>query len=515
MYDFGAALGDEWGEGDGYDALATAHRNNPHGYSTPDERQRMFVGLSNQAVVVAPSDMEGRSIAFDADDPGVINIDPHAPDGGAQVNLSQLTKNDMRQAFSNASRPHQVYYNLDAKQHAGAPTSPQERSRQRRRDIQSQYAQPSKDMPYRNENQMQPIPAVPQPQYTQQPLTAPQYPPESQQYAQAVPAYAPAPAVQQQPAAPTAYAPPQPQYQQPMPAPQVYQPTPQMPPQPSPEMQQMMSMMSQMASTVGGMSQQIASLQQQAEQRTRRLPAAMPPPEAEPPRRKRRETSVWTQPVDQDDEDEDDQQTVALLRQREQEDIDEGPMPDDDEEIVAKPRVGVCFKYDGFGDFLVMYHDVVENDGSISLVFDRRYKDGTRYKPPDRGTEIVKVQVERMVRTRSRSGRYSTDSEVKTYYCTMHGINTSVGNNDISIMLTHRPPESVPQGGPISAYPVQQMQQMQEQMYIPQAARGMPPQDEDYDELAARAAASMNMQNMSAIMANQGRMSDNGTPRYF
>jgi hypothetical protein len=82
-------------------------------YHHPDQRQleRMRSGIGTP-LIIPKATSDGASPAFNAHEPGVVHVDPDAPDGGAIVDLTHLNRNQMRKALSQSSFPHQVYYQL-------------------------------------------------------------------------------------------------------------------------------------------------------------------------------------------------------------------------------------------------------------------------------------------------------------------------------------------------------------------------------------------------------------------
>jgi hypothetical protein len=68
------------------------------------------------------------------------------------------------------------------------------------------------------------------------------------------------------------------------------------------------------------------------------------------------------------------------------------------------------------------YHDVIEGDGCISLVYDTRYEDGTQWAPPNRGGAKLTVSCTEMK---------------KNWVVSSMGIQFSIGVLDIIVLVRH------------------------------------------------------------------------------
>lgn len=89
------------------------HAPDNENYHYPDGRmlERIRSGIG-QPVLIPKAKRDGSSPGFDARVPGVVHVDPDAPDGGVVVDLQQVSAESMNKALAVSSYPHQVFYRL-------------------------------------------------------------------------------------------------------------------------------------------------------------------------------------------------------------------------------------------------------------------------------------------------------------------------------------------------------------------------------------------------------------------
>jgi hypothetical protein len=59
--------------------------------------------------------------------------------------------------------------------------------------------------------------------------------------------------------------------------------------------------------------------------------------------------------------------------------------------IANKTKRVVYFEIPGAGKHLARYHDIIDSEGCVVLIYDTRYEDGTQYLPPDLGEQEIKL----------------------------------------------------------------------------------------------------------------------------
>lgn len=102
-----------------------------------------------------------------------------------------------------------------------------------------------------------------------------------------------------------------------------------------------------------------------------------------------------------------------------------GPLPE-------KPGYEVFFEIPGMGVMASRYHAVREGSDTLVLIYDTRYEEGSRYLPPDLGTDVtVKVTVPK---------------KKKAYSCALLGSHASWGVFDMAFLtireeVADEPPE--------------------------------------------------------------------------
>jgi hypothetical protein len=70
--------------------------------------------------------------------------------------------------------------------------------------------------------------------------------------------------------------------------------------------------------------------------------------------------------------------------------------------LTGKPQKAqrqVYFELPHFGKQLARYHEVIESEHCVVLVYDTRYEDGTEYLPPDWGEQAIVLHVPHLHRT--------------------------------------------------------------------------------------------------------------------
>ncbi len=419
-------------------------------YHHPDQRQleRMRTGIGTP-VIVPKATADGGSPAFNANEPGVVHVDPDAPDGGAIVDLTHLNRGSMRQALATSRFPHQVFYQLGVAPSVVGRGFNQPAVAEPTRDnplMPGQYVAPkaaedggqgyathtpsygavapqvvsgySAPLPspafqVAQESYMNPIPPLP-PLGGPQPVAPAPAPPQVQQYVpQPQPQYAP-------PAPQPYYPPPQPQYGP--------------PPGPDPTM---MAMMQQLNSTLSGLAtglstvtQKVAAIEQgprpnfpapsSIAARARTRPAEDNPYAAEartnstfddstmrpiPRGQQAREEGVgeYEEPRRVARDEAPSRQTLSDLREEPRDGIIVGfeslKLPYVIGPKGLKPRRQVFFELPGVGNHAVRYHDVVVGKNNLTLVYDARYEDGDMYVPPELGENEIRVHVPHLKKT--------------------------------------------------------------------------------------------------------------------
>lgn len=411
------------------DSPVVRHAPDKHNYHYPDwrEAERMPGSKVGAFAVVPASRKDGSSYGFDADQAGVVHVDPDAPDGGAVVDLSQVTKRDMNHVMATSSYPHEAFYKLgmpaktyrpDAS-YGGQMKMPEpprvnpvmpgayvvpasDQGGKQLAEFMPQPVYPQYPTPSYQEPRVQPVPPLNMPMPTQ--TATPAAPPQAQAPQQPPPQYP-----QQQ------YATPQPQY-----APQQQ---PYYPPQPDPGTQQMMM---QLAQSVQTLTAQVANLQNRGQPLP--VPAGPPalanrpvgvPPHGMIPAPMQHEDEDWQdKPIprkrarDEDDGDEEEQPTSMVRRSQPKpqrvKDYEDAQaetasavivgfetlkMPFVNGPVPLKAKKQVFFDFGKLGKHSARYHDVIESEHCVSLVYDTRYEEGTQYLPPDMGEEQLALHV--------------------------------------------------------------------------------------------------------------------------
>lgn len=457
------------------DTPVVRHAYDVNGYSYPDSRmlERMPMGRVGQFAVVPAANRDGTSKGFDVDAPGVVHVDPDAPDGGAVVDYGRVNEHQFNSALATSQYPHQVYYQL------GMPPSRvkvgydhmDQRPTTNPHIPPGGYVTPGAalgggqlpQMAHAQEllpiTQVMPMQTQPLPPTTA-PLVSTAVPaPQPGQF----PAQAAPPQQYQQPQYPQQQPP---QYQQPQQyTPPQYQP-PQYPQYPQPQyappaQDATLQAIAQLTQVVQGLTNDVAQMRSRpmppspqlgGPPRLNTVPSTMPLPDgygpttATPPRRR---------PVREDADDT--QETAALAPEPMQErpmslqrqtlrDIE--PEPTNDGVITGfetleipflqgpkpeKAKQRVIFEYPATGRNSAVYHGIFESETCLVLVYDTRYEDGTQYVPPDHGEVPIKLHV-------FQPG----NKKAKEHLVTSMNLTYSVGVLDF-IVLIKTTEEAVPQ----------------------------------------------------------------------
>jgi hypothetical protein len=364
----------DWDNPDNNDASAVRHAPDRDQYHLPDDIMSRQIRPSRvgRFATIPAANANGTSKGFNVNEPSVVHVDPHAPDGGVIFDPAAVSKNDLDRAIAGSNYPHQVYYQL-----SGAP--PLKRG-------------------LNHVQEEQPVPPMPQ-----QPPPQPYHQPQVAQQPQPLPQAAP-------------------------------QPYPMMPPPPAYQAQPDMTMqlLAQIAQGMAALQQGMAASQQQQY-------APQPPaPRVAPPREERMQTlPPEMRKVRGRGEDEDLSARPIRARRREEDDEEEAPpsprrtrpslveerrqtVKDYDERLAedaprdgvitgfetlnlpwltgpvgTKPRFQVFFDMPS-GRVSANFHDVIDSEHNVVLVYDTRYEDGMQYLPPDMNDQPLHITVPRL-----------------------------------------------------------------------------------------------------------------------
>lgn len=424
-------------------------------YHHPDQRQleRMRSGIGTP-LIIPKATSDGASPAFNAHEPGVVHVDPDAPDGGAIVDLTHLNRNQMRKALSQSSFPHQVYYQLGVSPSligGGFNRVVESREPDRQNSLlpndyvvpkaaqdggQSGYYQqtpgfgpvaptvvngytpplpnPAYQVAQETHSMLPPMPQFPgNPPQPQGPAPAPQQQPQYQPQPQSQPQY---PQAQPQP-----YYPPQPQY-----APPPQYPAPM---GPDPNMMAMMAQMQQALTGLAGKVAEIGSAPQR--QNFPPVPSAtvaarrVTRPVEDNPYAQDARTNTFDdsamKPIPRGQQAQ--EEGVGEYEQRRQQRAEQVPQRQTLDDLREEPRDGIIvgfeslklpyvigpkglkprrqvfFELPGVGNHAVRYHDVVVAKNSLTLIYDTRYEDGDMYVPPELGEAEIRVHVPHLKKT--------------------------------------------------------------------------------------------------------------------
>lgn len=95
-------------------------------------------------------------------------------------------------------------------------------------------------------------------------------------------------------------------------------------------------------------------------------------------------------------------------------------------ESIPAPTVVVKFEMDGWGTFEAAYHDVIQSDCLLVLVYDDRFTSGMRFKPPASGNTItVTPDNLNVTYTVSSTGTFFTYNEITFYILVIEGQETN------------------------------------------------------------------------------------------
>lgn len=376
--------------GQGGDPQVIRHAPDADQYHVPDRDQLMHMrgSLVGGFATIPAARANGASRGFNPSIAGVVHIDPDAPDGGVLFDPATITASDMSRAVASSTYPHQAFYQLGvaATRGAGGHVVPAAPQRPDTGHAPNTYVTP-RSLPTGQQELAMPLPVPPIPPI--QPTS---------QYAPTV-------------VAPQPYVPPAvetPQYQAP-PPPQAYPPqgyaTPQYAPPPPALDPQLVNMLNQIANSVNSVTGRLNTLEQQTNARpatTGVSPNPMPArrltttpvelgqrtpqgtgdyaDEAARPIRRRadvedEETPARAQTVRQYEGDGDSREQVITGFEALGINWLTGP-------IGGPPTREVIFETTHGGKHQARYHQVIEEDTVIVLVYDTRYEEGHQYVPP-------------------------------------------------------------------------------------------------------------------------------------
>ena len=457
-----ASFWDNPGQGDDTPVIRHAPDTQNYHYPDWDQLSKMRGSKVGAFAVIPAANNDGTSKGFDADEPGVVHVDPDAPDGGAIVDLAQVSQRDMNTALAQSVYPHQVFYRLGmpallykqggAYERPSVPEPPRVNPVLPNTYVVPKAADNGVQMPIGG---MTPVPGY-NPQFAhaqEEPSVIPNQlgqPPQLQ--------------IPQQSAQPVATPAPPQQMAQPMAQPVQPQMHPQYAGYPPPMDPQMQSMLLQLTQTVQGLSAQVQQMQHQKQAEVGglvRVPQLASVPVGRPhnamavplnvypigqgPKNKRRR---------QDDDDDDGvfQDDSVPIGQRPDHDLNAPPQSNsmvrreqrqqrlrDYQQAQSEEELGptdafitgfetlkmpfvtgplphkakhqVFFEFEGIGKQSARYHDVIESDHCVALVYDTRYEDGTQYLPPDLGDKQIRLHVPHLKKT------FTVSSMGFTYAC--------------------------------------------------------------------------------------------------
>ncbi len=325
-------------------------------YHYPHETQlgQMRPGRVRKFPTIPRAKNDGSSYGFDCLTPGVVHVDPGAPDGGTVVDYSRLDKRAVDDAVAHSRWAHQAFYKL------GEITAVQPAPRTNGATVitgaqEAFPVNPPNGAPPQLAPQLQAQPA--QPQHAQQP--------------------------------------PQPQYAQ-QPYPFYGYPPPQPPPQFVPMQQdpQIQAMLAALTGSVEAINRRLDMIERPAAPPAlSTIPVGVPPrgmvsvtdPEFAPQEIPRRAPRLHdpAPSVAQS-------QTLREYRESNEEPADalivgfetlgipfiNGP-------VAQRPKIQVFFDYGPMGRQSARFHEIKIEKHSIMLVYDTRYEEGTQYLPPE------------------------------------------------------------------------------------------------------------------------------------
>jgi hypothetical protein len=365
------------------------HAPDDYNYHFPDRNMLdKMRGSSVGAFAVIPKARDdGLSYAFDGTKPGVVHVDPDAPDGGAIVDLEHLDVNAMDQALRTSYYPHEVFYKLGSapsltriNMNAQQPTAPRENPVLPGSYVVPQAAQDGTQMPPVIA-QAAPIQPIVQEGHPLQP--APQQAPILQ-------SQTPAPQVQQ----------PAPMYYPPPVDPNLYATLHQI----SAGLQMLGQRISAVESRPAPPSQvpRLQTLPPGAVEQRDYDPQQPIPRQSGPvdkqvfadeaaPMPRRRMVPEMPQHLSQIANDAP-RDGIIVGFESLRLDYVNGPLP-------QKAKRIVFFDLPEAGKIKAFYHSVNEGERSVVLVYDTRYEEGQQYLPPDMGEREFKLHVPHLKKT--------------------------------------------------------------------------------------------------------------------
>jgi hypothetical protein len=436
----------------GNDSPVVRHAPDQHQYHVPDYEQtsKMRGSLVGRFAIIPSANRDGTSKGFDANTAGPVHVDPDAPDGGVIFDPSRVTSEEVTQAVTQSHYPHQAFYQLGTP----APLLGYGRGGRFYDQRGDEPPRVNPHLPPNayitpkaaEDGRQNEVPAFVNGAGAGPSSYNPMYKAQEDQRVNPAPTLsslgpppAPAPTVPGQPQ--------QQQYQQ------SYYPPPPMDPNLVGMMHQLLQGMTQIQQRVAAV-EQAAQRPATTGVSPVPMPHGPPPGLATVPaemrHRQRRHTG---QPVYQDDEDYDETARPIrkqVVRDRRTQDVVDGGTDEDangevtrhrpprrrnpnsliehdleereqtveDYEraveqdsprrgviagfetlnipwltgpVANKARKSVFFEIPGAGKHSARYHDVVESEHCVVLVYDTRYEDGTQYLPPDLDEERIKL----------------------------------------------------------------------------------------------------------------------------
>lgn len=447
------------------DTPVIRHAPDQHSYHVPDAAQLAHMRGSKvgRFALIPAANRDGTSKGFDPTVAGPVHVDPDAPDGGVVFDPRRVREEDVTRAVATSQYPHQAFYKLGV-------SAPQLGIGTRKQAVVAAAAY-----------EPPPPPAA----HVSTGFGAPPatyfagYNPSPAQEALAVspvpqlPGLPPLP--QAQPAPAPAPAPPAAQYQ---PAPQYYAPPPAyQPPQLDPNIQALMSSMVALQQTVGGLVRQVQQPAAPPHQPPTTGLSPVPLPVGVPQLRTTPYGEKTAAPNERDFEDDARPIRKRVRRNSEGDIVEEQPDPprrsmvvrEEDEQpqrlrdyqqagappegviagfetlnlkfvtgpIAQKAKKQVYFEIPGAGRHLARFHDVIDAESCVVLVYDTRYEEGQQYVPPELPAETtIGITV----------GKGGKDHKGQTYRVASLGLNFAFGVFDMIVMVkqegadaAHRP----------------------------------------------------------------------------
>lgn len=391
-----------WDPSHGEDTDVVAHTPDPTKYHYPDGRQNTRMRSGVKGVIIPRSTRHGGSQGFDATKPGVVHVDPEAPDGGAIVDLQQMSAASVERSVKMTRHPHEAFYAM-----AGKP--PVYPGQQPQPQPEPHNPAASSIVPQTEEPEMSPVqpPSLSAADQGAQPSQMTNVP-DSPHIASLTPPQQPQSTFQNVPAAQPP--PPQPAWQPPA---QPYQPVAQVDP--------MTQMMQMMQGLVGRMDQIEANGHHKQAAEHVQAPDGLQvplPPVSHPQRPPEPSQAVQQPPVAP-------QPPPVASTPSQQDDWNLG-MPWVTGPSPVKPQYQVIFKMK-LGTISSFYHEVIQNGINLVLVYDTRHEATQQFMPPTNPGFTFEVEIPAMK---------------ESFTCSFGGQAFAVGKQDLMVLLIHQRPVS-------------------------------------------------------------------------